>query len=909
MEKSLRPKTDKDFGPPPPGYVAGSLRGDTGFASGVSRDTRVRQEKEKDLGDSNYDKFAGYSESLFQSGSYDKEDDEADRIYDMIETRMESRKKKSRTQHNQPARNEVDIVDLQSQFSSAKTDLLNVSEEQWMHLPVAQERLKAKRPQKEFLTSAPDSLITTGGPPGMMEIGEAKKAVLEVSLNAESSGLGVDPQQYLEQLSAKQTDIADIAEVKKARLLFKSITKTDPNNPTGWLAAARLEEVSGSPDDAKAVVAKGLSHCPTSEDLWLAAVRLEQNAEKSKSVVANALKQIPRSVKLWEVAAGMESKPELRTRVIQKGLELVPDSIELWKTLVNLTSGRPEALLILNRAVECCPSSEELWLTYARLSEPQAAQKILNDARKALPTSVAVWVSAAELVERLGAADHVIENIFVKAVESLAKNGVVRDKISWLETAATSSPQFKQVPRAITKIVVRGWILKSLESKTPKEVKHEVFRDVESVADTHVKLAILTTAVHDTPLHLRKGVWIKLIRFMQDEKIEGVGATFNASIQACPHSEVLWLMFAKYLWGDLGDIDSARLTLEKAAAAIDDSENIYIAAARIEESLQTSEGINACRAILIKARARCPKSSRLWIKSAQIERMTRSVEAVIDICQDGLGRVGSKSGDAFKLHLIPVHALMESDRLEEAALFIGKACESFPTKSPVWLVAADIAMSQGDWNRARAILERGRIRLPHDEHLWWKGFLVEQQTHGPQSPAVKVFLSRALQACPSSGLLWSCAITAEPAVTRHPKCLDALKRCPTEGLVVASVAKFFWLEKLQIDKARKWFENAIISSPNSGQVWAEYLTFEISQGEENLFNVEHVVAQLSHKQPGSINNGIEWNMYRKSIENWNKPLMELIIGFSTARFGYVYEKIGARISAVLLESRRSVKSE
>ena len=69
MEKTLRPKTDKDFGAPPPGYVPGRGRGATGFASGISRNgppAKTEEDKDAgDLGDANYDEFAGYSGSLF----------------------------------------------------------------------------------------------------------------------------------------------------------------------------------------------------------------------------------------------------------------------------------------------------------------------------------------------------------------------------------------------------------------------------------------------------------------------------------------------------------------------------------------------------------------------------------------------------------------------------------------------------------------------------------------------------------------------------------------------------------------------------------------------------------------------------------------------------------------------------
>ena len=37
----------------------------------------------------------------------------------------------------------------------------------------------------------------------------------------------------------------DINDVKKARLLLKSVRETNPKHPPAWIASARLEEVVG----------------------------------------------------------------------------------------------------------------------------------------------------------------------------------------------------------------------------------------------------------------------------------------------------------------------------------------------------------------------------------------------------------------------------------------------------------------------------------------------------------------------------------------------------------------------------------------------------------------------------------------------------------------------------------------
>jgi hypothetical protein len=44
---------------------------------------------------------------------------------------------------------------------------------------------------------------------------------------------------------------ADIADIKKARLLLRSVIQTNPHHAPGWVAIARLEEVAGSLAEAR----------------------------------------------------------------------------------------------------------------------------------------------------------------------------------------------------------------------------------------------------------------------------------------------------------------------------------------------------------------------------------------------------------------------------------------------------------------------------------------------------------------------------------------------------------------------------------------------------------------------------------------------------------------------------------
>ena len=56
----------------------------------------------------------------------------------------------------------------------------------------------------------------------------------------------IDPKGYLTDLQSMLPQYGgDINDVKKARLLLKSVRETNPGHPPAWIASARLEEVRG----------------------------------------------------------------------------------------------------------------------------------------------------------------------------------------------------------------------------------------------------------------------------------------------------------------------------------------------------------------------------------------------------------------------------------------------------------------------------------------------------------------------------------------------------------------------------------------------------------------------------------------------------------------------------------------
>ena len=166
----------------------------------------------------------------------------------------------------------------------------------------------------------------------------------------------VDPKGYMTDLGSMivKSD-AEIGDIKKARMLLKSVINTNPRHAPGWVAAARLEEVAGKLAEARQLLQKGCEMCPQSEDIWLEAARL-QTPENAKAVLARGVAANPNSVKLWMQASRLEDTDVAKSRVLRRALERIPTAVRLWKAAVELAN-EDDARVLLSRAVECCPQA------------------------------------------------------------------------------------------------------------------------------------------------------------------------------------------------------------------------------------------------------------------------------------------------------------------------------------------------------------------------------------------------------------------------------------------------------------------------------------------------------------------------------------------------------------------------
>ncbi|VDL89024.1 unnamed protein product [Schistocephalus solidus] len=864
-----------------------------------------QEEAEEDLNESNYDEFSGYGGSICSKDPYEKDDAEADEIYSSIDDRMDERR---RTYRERRLQEEIEQYrkerpKIQQQFIDLKRDLASVTESEWLNLPeVGDARNKKQRnPRAERFTPVPDSIIakniqdsqvllhtkTDALPPSlyfeyclqinskldaveqlhgglttpfgaqtptgdidMKKIGQARTSLMDIKLNQVSDSVSgqtvVDPKGYLTDLQSMiPQHSGDINDIKKARLLLKSVRETNPKHPPGWIASARLEEIAGKLQIARNLIMRGCEECPTSEDIWLEAARLSP-PEQAKSIVAQAIRHLPQSVRIWVKAAELETEVKAKRTVYKKALEHVPNSVRLWKLAVELED-EEDARVMLSLAVECCPTSSELWLALARLETYERARIVLNKAHENIPTDRQIWFAAARL-EEAHQNPAMVSKIIELGVYALKANMVEVNRDEWIKEAEECE-KAKSVLTA--QAIIKAIIGHGIEEQ---DKKHTWLADAESCSNNGaVECARAIYAVALAAFPTKKSIWLRAAYFERNYGSRyGSHNYFLFSLASFPHPLCLILSF----------VYPARSTLARAFEANPNSEEIWLAAVKLES--ENSEYARA-RRLLAKARASAP-TARVWMKSARLEwclgELGEAEEMLRTACQ--------RYPQAPKLWMMTgqlAEYQKRNELLETArnAYREGVRAKNNPQSTPLWTLLSRLEETSGNLTKSRSILEKGRSKNPTDAILWLESIRLEIRANF--KPVAESLLSKALQQCPNAGCLWAEAIFMAPRPQRKMKSVDALKKCEHDPIVLLAVAKMFWAERLT-SKARSWFTRTVKLESGLGDAWAYLYKFELSHGTEANVLKRCIAAEPRH--------GEYWCRTSKDVRNWRLRIGELL---------------------------------
>lgn len=779
---------------------------------------------------------------------------------------------------------------IQHQFADLKRGLETLTDDDWANLPevgdLTGRNRRARQAMRQKFYPTPDSVLSNaasgstfetsvqddaapsdtadGTMTNFIDIGRAKTRVLEARLDrstdSTTGSTNIDPKGYLTSLARTHTDTSQVGDIKRVRELLQSVIRTNPAHGPGWIAAARLEEVAGKIVAARALILRGTTHCPKNEDVWLEAMRLN-DPTNARIIVADAVRHNPRSVKLWVEATDLESDPRAKKRVIRKALDIIPQSVVLWKHAVKLEDSPDDAKILLARAVELVPLSVELWLALARLETFENAQAVLNKARKAIPTSHEIWLAAARLQEQQGNAAKI--NVMKRAVAALARAEAMPSREDWIREAERCEDEGAvETCQAIIRETL-GWQLE--EDDDRKKIWCDDAEGCVARGKYETARAIYAYALR--VFYTKKSIWRAAADLEKNHGTkEALWGLLEKSVEACPQSEVLWMMLAKEKWQS-ADIDGARLVLAKAFQQNPNNEDIWLAAVKLEAENAHHE---AARELLAMAR-REAGTDRVWVKSVAFERQQGDTEVALTLVNEALqtypkaDKLWMMKGQIYESELASLPPAREAYNAGT------KAC---PRSIPLWLLLSRLEEKAGVLVRARSVLDRARLAVPKSPELWCESVRVERRA-GNTAQAKKL-MAQALQECPASGLLWSESIWYLEARThRRPRLVEAIEKVGNDAALYVAVARNFWAER-KLGKAASWFEKAILVDPDRGDTWAWYWKFLKMHGEEEKRG--DVLVKLGITEP---RHGEVWQRVAKDPRRrWRgvEEVLEAVVG-------------------------------
>ncbi|CZS92112.1 pre-mRNA-splicing factor prp1 [Rhynchosporium graminicola] len=828
---------------------------------------------------------------LFAGGAYDQDDDEADRIYQEVDEKMDRRRKARREAREKAEQEEYERNNpkIQQQFADLKRALTTVSDEDWANLPEVGDLTGKNRRTKQALRqkfyAVPDSVIAGArdssemgttvaddGPSGdnesgtmtnFADIGAARDKVLQVRLDQAGSGTdsvagsatNIDPKGYLTSLAKSQVNSgeAQVADIKRVRVLLESVIRTNPKHAPGWIAAARLEELAGKTVAARNVIARACEFCPKSEDVWLENIRLNDN-HNAKIIAANAIKNNDRSVNLWIEAMKLESEARAKKKVIRHALDHIPQSVMLWKEAVNLEEDPADARLLLAKATEIIPLSVELWLALARLESSDNAQKVLNKARKAIPTSHEIWIAAARLQEQIG---NTTINVMKRAVQALAKESAMLKREEWITEAEKCEEEDAVLTCGAIVRETLGWGLD--EDDDRKDIWMEDARASIGRGKYETARAIYAYALR-VFVNSRK-LWLAAADLEKNHGTkEALWQTLEKAVEACPQSEVLWMMLAKEKW-QAGEIDNARRVLGRAFNQNPNNEDIWLAAVKLEAENKEPE---QARKLLEQARQEAP-TDRVWMKSVAFERQLGDVNAALDLVNQALQLFPG----AAKLWMMKGQIYEGDGKLPQAREAYGTGTKACAKSVPLWLLYSRLEERVGNVVKARGVLDRGRLAVPKSPELWAESVRLERRANNISQ--AKNLMAQALQQVPTSGLLYTESIWhLEARTQRKPRALEAIKKVDNDPILFVTIARIFWGER-RLEKAQNWFEKAILLDSDIGDAWAWYYKFLMQHGTDE--KRADVIAKMILSEP---RHGEVWQSVAKDPRNAGKSQEEIL---------------------------------
>lgn len=212
-------------------------------------------------------------------------------------------------------------------------------------------------------------------------------------------------------------------DVEGARMILSDASSKLPTSENIWLARIKLEVKNHNYQEAMSISTDSIDKIPTSSArVWFKHIHLMRFLARKKivtlevsdflSLTTQALDLFPEEPKLYLqkslVLVDFDLVKQAR-EVLSTGTKKCPNSIEIWINLAWVDEKYFKTVIrarsVLDTAILKNPTSDKLWEAKIKLERRQndrtAAQQITNKALKIFPSSSSIWIQHLSLIPKM----------------------------------------------------------------------------------------------------------------------------------------------------------------------------------------------------------------------------------------------------------------------------------------------------------------------------------------------------------------------------------------------------------------------------------------------------------------------------------------------------------------------------
>ena len=843
----------------PENYVAGLGRGATGFTTrsdlGPAREGPtedqikealakraaqlgnappsaygVGRKKQDDEAEEDQFQDAENEEGLFATGNYDRDDDEADRIYQTVDERMDRRRKArrlvgshllsptalpmrfsyshielscssssqrthadvsrvNREVREREARDEYERNNpkIQQQFADLKRALGTVSDEDWANIPEVGDLTGKNRRSKQAARgqrfyAVPDSVLVGARDGGQLGTEVQDDGMATGGANGSANDQSDGTMTNFANIGAARDKVLkvrlDQAAQSQATSGTESVAGTSTNiDPKGYLTSLSKSELKageiqvGDIKRARVLLESVIKTNPRHGPGWIAAARLEEYAGKivaARNVIRRGSEMCPKSEDVWMESIRLNDTHNAKI-IAAKAIENNDRSVRLWVEAMKLESIPASKKRVLRKALDHIPQSVAIWKEAVNLEEnPEDARLLLAKATEIIPLSVELWLALA----RLESPDQ------AQVVLNKARKAVPASYEIWI-AAARLQEQIGQ-NGMVSKVMERG--VKALARESAMLKREEWITQAEICEEEGAPLTCQAIIKETLGWGLdedddRKQIWLDDAKSSIGRgRYETARAIYAYTIRVFYNRKSVWLAAAE-LEKQHGSKQALWDLLSDAVKSCPTSEVLWMQLAR--EKWEAGE-IDEARKVLGQAFQQNEGNEDIWLAAVRLEADNGEGEKARQLLAEartnaGTDRVWIKSV-AFE------RRLNDKDRALE---LVNQGLQLYPKAAKLWMQKGQIYESKNMLPQAREAYNTGTRACPHSVPLWLLASRLEEKM-GVLVKARSI-LDRARLAVPKNPELWTESVRleyrAKNLAAANQRMAQALQECPTSGLV------------------------------------------------------------------------------------------------------------------------------